>query len=523
MGSPSPVLRPSTDEAGAQPAEPTGTGKVHASTRKQIRGSSLLFGGRLISLGVNFLTQVLIVRYLSKADFGIFAYGLTLVAMVEGIATIGMDKAVPRFLPIYQERDEYPKVFGTMLLAVSSVLVMGLAIVLVCIGLQGSSDGTERTVVLIMLLLGPVMALDTMLLSAFAVFSKAKAIFWRKYVVAPGLQLSAIVLVMLGDAGVEKLAIGYVSAGALGLVVYTGLLLRQLQTDGILARFERRALDFPVREIYAFALPLVAVDLMFVVQNTANIVMLKHFGSAVDVANYRVILPAAKLNMIVMTSFTILFTPLAARLYARDDRDGIRDLYWRTAAWMAVFSFPVFAMTTVSSEPLTTTLFGQRYEGSAVILSLLSIGYYFNAALGFNGLTLRVFGLVRYSVVIAVVALVANLVLNLLLIPPHGAVGAGIATCASLVFHNILKQAGLRKGTGISVFDPQHLRVYAVVIAGALLLLGVQLALHPGFVVDVVLVGIVSTVILLLTRESLRVGDTFPELLRVPLLRRILA
>jgi hypothetical protein len=91
------------------------------------------------------------------------------------------------------------------------------------------------------------------------------------------------------------------------------------------------------------------------------------------------------------------------------------------------------------------------------------------------------------------------------------------------VFHNILKQAGLRKGTGISVFDPHHLRVYAVVIAGALVLLTVQLTLHPGFVVDVVLVGIVSTVILLLTRESLRVGDTFPELLRVPVLRRILA
>lgn len=523
MGSPSPVLRPSTDEAGAQPAERTGTGKVHDSTRKQIRGSSLLFGGRLISLGTHFLTQILIVRYLSKTDFGIFAYGLTLVAMAEGIATIGMDKAVPRFLPIFQERDDYPKVFGTMLLAVSSVLVMGLAVVLICAGLQGSGGGTERTVILIMLVLGPIMALDTLLLSAFAVFSRAKSIFWRKYVVAPALQLSAIVLVMLGDAGVEQLAAGYVAAGALGLVVYTGLLLHQLRADGILARFERRALDFPVRELYGFALPLVAVDLMFVVQNTANIVMLKHFGSAVDVADYRVILPAAKLNMIVMTSFTILFTPLAARLYARGDREGIRDLYWRTAAWMAVFSFPVFALTSVSSEPLTTTLFGQRYESSAVILSLLSIGYYFNAALGFNGLTLRVFGLVRYSVIIAVLALVANVVLNLLLIPPYGAVGAGIGTAATLVIHNLLKQAGLRKGTGISVFDPHHLRVYLIVIAAALGLLAVQLTLHTGFVVDIVLVGIVSTVILLLTRESLRVGDTFPELLRVPLLRRILA
>ena len=71
----------------------------------------------------------------------------------------------------------------------------------------------------------------------------------------------------------------------------------------------------------------------------------------------------------------LLFTPLAARLFARGDRAGIRELYWRTAAWMAVFSFPVFALTFVCAHELTVALFGERYASSAPVLALLALGY----------------------------------------------------------------------------------------------------------------------------------------------------
>jgi len=52
---------------------------AQAATSKQLRGSSLLLAGRLLSKLVNFGVQVAIVRLLSKDDFGVFAYGLALV------------------------------------------------------------------------------------------------------------------------------------------------------------------------------------------------------------------------------------------------------------------------------------------------------------------------------------------------------------------------------------------------------------------------------------------------------------
>jgi O-antigen/teichoic acid export membrane protein len=190
---------------------------------------------------------------------------------------------------------------------------------------------------------------------------------------------------------------------------------------------------------------------------------------------------------------------------------------------MAVLSFPVFAITTATAHTLTVLLFGGRYADSANILALLSLGYYFSAALGFNGLTLRVFGMVRYSVVIAVIAGIFNIAVNLLLIPRYGALGAGIGTCATFLLNNILKQAGLRRGTGIHVLDRAHAHVYVIILVATVALAAVAWGLRPGTFVSLAAVAVASVAVLLLSRSSLRMGDMFPELLRVPLLRRLFA
>ena len=502
---------------------------VTDTSRRHIRGSSLLFAGRLTSVGVNFAVQVLIVRYLSKADFGAFAYGLALVSMGQSVTVLGLDKAISRFLPIYDEQRAHDKLLGALVLATGTVIALGAAIVALIFGLHGllggpaASGGTAVTVLLILILLAPIQALDDILMSTFAVFTKPRAIFFRKYVLAPGLRLAAILAVIAGQSDVRGLAVGYVAAGALGVAAYGAMLVHTLRRQGVLGTVPMRSARVPVREIYGFALPLLAVDLMFVVMNGTNVVMLGYFGDAREVADYRVVQPAAHLNVLVMTSFTLLFTPMAARLFARDDKAGIQELYWRTAVWIAVFTFPVFAATFALSHTLTVGMFGERYASSAPILALLSLGYYFSAALGFNGLTLRVYGLVRYSVVIAVLAAIANVALNLVLIPRYGALGAGIGTCLTLAVHNLLKQAGLRKGTGISVLHRRHLRVYAVIIAAAGVLLALQRLLDPGFVPSLALVAAASLAVLAFTRRSLQIGDTFPELLRIPVVRALLS
>lgn len=498
------------------------------TTTKQIRGSSLLLAGRMLSMAINFAVQILIVRYLSKSDYGAFAYGLSIVALGASFATFGLDRAITRFVSIYDEQRAYDKMFGTIVMVVGTVVALGLTTVLLAYGLQGFVAGSlihdQRAVslLLILIILSPIQALDTLLLGMFAVFSRPRAIFFRKNVLAPGLRLAVVLVLVLGHTGVFFLVTGYVVSAGVGVAIYTVVLYRALRDLGLYRHFSFGTIAFPAREVFGFTIPVLTSDLVYTVMNSSDAILLGHFGSASDVAAFRVIQPAAQLNQLVMSSFTLLFTPLAARLFARNDRGGINKLYWQTAVWMAILSFPVFTLTFSLANPITVALYGGRYEASATYLALLSFAYYFNAAVGFNGLTLKVFGRLRYIVVINVLAAAVNIGINLLLIPRYGALGAAIGTSSTLVAHNLLKQAGLRLGTGISLFQRASVKVYLTIVAGALLLLAVQLTLSPSLLVGLALAAITSFAVIGLNRRSLRVGERFPELLRFRLVRVLL-
>jgi O-antigen/teichoic acid export membrane protein len=504
-----------------------GTGGDSAA-RKQVRGSSLLLAGRIVSLGVNFGVQLIVIRYLSKTDYGAFAYALSLVSLGASIATFGLDRSITRFIPIYDEEGNYGKVFGTLVMAVGTVASVGLISVVVVYGLLatiggGSLIGNEQavSVLLVLILLAPIQALDGLLVGMFAVFSKPRAIFVRKYVLTPSLRLAIVLLLVLGNQGVIFLAAGYVASGALGVALYSVLLYRMLRSERLLQHFSFGTMDVPAREILSFTVPLLTSDLVYMAMNTSDVILLGHYGGPVDVAAFRVVTPAATLNQLVMTSFTLLFTPLAARMFARNDREGINRLYWQTAIWIAVLSFPIFALTFSLAKPVTETLLGSRYADSATYLALLSFAYYFNAALGFNGLTLKVYGRLRYIVSINVVTALVNIGINLLLIPRYGPLGAAIGTSATLVLHNILKQTGLLLGTGVRLFQRGDLVVYVAIAVAAGLLLVLQIVVSPPVYVGFAFAALASLLVVALSRRSLRAAETFPELMRFRIARLI--
>jgi len=516
---------------GAEPiggSAPMPAGEDAASaTRRQLRGSSLLLAGRLVAMVVNFAVQVIIVRYLAVGAFGAFAYALALATFVQTLVTAGLDNGFTRFLAIYDERRDAARLAGTVVFVVGTILGLSTAAILLFAGLRGAMTGTlidDPTAVAllaILIFLAPIQALDDVLTGLFAVFASPRSIFIRKYLLGPGLRLVVVVLLVLAQAGVEFLAAGYVLAGLAGILVYLGFLVGLLRRRRIFAGLRPRAVRIPAREILAFTIPLLTTDLVYLVMNTTDALVLGAAHGADAVAAFRVVQPAAGLNQLVFTSFALLYMPLASRLFARGDRGAVRDLYWRTASWIAILSFPLFALTFSLAEPLTIALYEPRYADSAVYLALLSLGQYVNVALGFNGLTLRVYGVVRLIVGINLVAAALNLVLILVLIPPFGPLGAAVGTFLALVAHNVLKQAALRAATGVGLFDRHYLRVYLVVAVVAAALLAVQAAVRPPFAVGLGLVALAGLVVVAANRDVLRVGETFPELLRLPLARRI--
>jgi O-antigen/teichoic acid export membrane protein len=495
--------------------------------RAQARGGSLLLAGRVLAVGLNFVTQVLLVRALTKDDYGAFAYALSIANLGETLVTLGLDRGTTRFVPIYEERGERERVAGTLALVFGGVLVLSVVLVVVVV-LSGEAilsgvDDDGRALLVILVLLAPIQALDNLFVGLFAVFGRAGSIFVRRFVLGPVLRLAVVLALVVTDGSPTFLAVGYVVAGGVGVVLYSGVVLRLLRRRGILGDLRHRRFEVPWRPVLAFTLPLLSSDAVFVLVDSVGAIVLGQVGGAADVASLRAVLPVARLNQLALASFGVLFTPLAARRFARDDLDGVSTLYWQTAAFVALVTFPVFAVTCCLARPVTVALFGSRYEGSATVLAALALGYYVSSALGFNGLTLNVFGRVRAVLVVNLLAAATSIALTAALVPPYGAAGAGIAAGGTLVAHNVLRQVAMGRTTPVPPLDAGVVSLYATIVVASTALAVVQLVVDPPLAVGLVGVAAATVPVLLVARRRLDLVELFPEVQRVPILRRLLA
>jgi O-antigen/teichoic acid export membrane protein len=495
-----------------------------------VRGSSLLLLGKVLALGLNFVTQILIVRYLSKTDYGAFAYALSIAMLFKGLALAGLPDTVSRFIPIFLQARDYRSTAGTVLLGLATVLLTGLAFsAMIALGLAafGSALVDDRTTIVLTMVLGllvPLEALNDLLTALFATFSKPSAIFFRRYVVTPGLRLALIVGLIVSGAGVLTLTIGYLIVSAAGLLAYLWLF-RGVSRDQAWFQEARRSgprgLSYPVRTIFGFALPLLSTAVVWLVMESSDAIIIGYFHGSEAVANYRAVLPAARLNQLVILNAAVLFTPLAAAAFSRGDTDELSDLYWQTTLWILALTFPIFLLVFGFAEPLTTLVFGARYADAWPVLSLLSLGYFVHSALGYNGSMLKVFCRVRYLVSIDLAAALLNISLSLLLVPGWGATGAAVSTAATMVTHNALKQVGLWRLTGVGGFKRRYLVLYG--LAAAISLGGFALGRSfPGSLLVAAAVVVPGSLLLgWLALQSLDLQRFFPELAKIPLLRRL--
>ena len=502
--------------------------RAAAISGKHIRGSSLLLSGRGLALCIKLITQLLLVRYFSTAAYGSWAYALAAVTLLGGFSSLSLDRALARFATIYHEHKEYGRFFGALLLVAGAVLISGLLFAAALYSFPDSARalmggrGEPHALLFILIFLVPLEGLDQLCVTAFATLGRAGAIFFRKYLLGPLLQLSAVLLLVALDGDLLFMAAAYLGATLIGGAVNAGLLVRLLRHDGLLQHFRVKTVELPARAMFAFALPLMTGDWLEILIQSSGALLLGYLAGPEQVALFRVVIPLALVSQVVTRSFDLLYVPAASRLFAVGDRAGVHALYGRTAFWVAVTGFPLFAITFAAATPVTVLLYGPRYEASGTVLAILAVGAYAKCAIGFSTATLKVLGRVRYLAVSNLLSAGLNLALNLILIPRFGIIGAAAAMSGTLCADALIKHEGLRRATGLSLWQGTLRRPYAnlAMVAFAVVLFRLTGISDPAMLGGAAVAATLA--VLLVSRSTLGIREVFPELARVPLVRMVL-
>lgn len=495
------------------------------TTSKQLRGSSLLLVGRMLSKFVNFGVQIAIVRILSQEDFGVFAYGLALVLAGELVCKAGLGRGANRFIPLHAEKGEHGAVMGilglvTVVILAVGMLGFGVLWAVSGLGVSGMPSGDSVRIILILAWLAPVGALDTIGIQTLACFARPREILFRKHVLGPGLRAAAVITVFLMGGDAEMLALAYLAGGLIGLVLCVHLTIRQLFRHGILP-LPIREWTVPLRPLLAYSLPLISTDLVFIVLTTVTTVVLMSSHGEEGVALMRAVVPAAALIGLVVQSFQMLYLPSAVRLHARDDRAGLHDHHWRSAAWVAVLSFPLFGLMFGVAPALVPVLLGPGYEESAQLLAILAVGHYVTVCLAFNAETLQTFARIRSIVTTDVLTMLVAILCAILLCPLWGPVGAAVAVSGARIAGAFARHAVLVQTPGMEDVPTMQKTVWLKLAVASGLAMALGWVWQPPFLAQLVVLGLLSLVLLRSTAPSLDLTRSFPELLRLPLFARV--
>jgi O-antigen/teichoic acid export membrane protein len=495
-------------------------------SRKHIRGSSLLLTGRVLSMVLKFVFQVLIVRYLSRGDYGAWTYALAAVTFFKGFAVLGLTKTLPRFLAIYLEREEYPRFFGALGLILGTLMLTSSLVVVVfylfpeqLTALAGQGPESVPLLFIVILLL-PLKLLDEFLTELCATFSKSRAIFVRRYILHPLLLVALGVSLVVFQADVLFLAYGFVIATLLGTLYY-GWTAVQIMIRAGLFQHLKEGIVVPVRAIFAYAAPLMTDSVGALILSIGPL-MLGYHWEMDAVAMFQVVMPLVAVAEVVKQTFALLFKPTAARFFARGDVKGLDGLYWKTATWVAVLGFPAFAVTFTAAEFLTVLFFGERYQASGAILSILVFAFYLGSALGPNDTTVKVVGRMRWIVGINVFTGLATVGLHQLLVPRLGPLGAGAATALTILMFNFMHHYALLVAARVRLFDPACARPYITIGASVVFLVIVRMVFPDGIVVPALAIALTTAVVLASARTNLRFSETFPEIGRFRIVQLLL-
>ena len=288
-------------------------------THNHLRGSALLFAGRILAIVLNFIVQVITVRYLTKADYGAFAFAVSVVAIASVLSAFGADKTASRFLPVYLQKDDRPRFWGALILLFGTVLVTGLGIIIFVVGAFNlgfhflTDDSHTQMILLILIGLTVCDALEAVFVSLFAVLANPAAIFVRRHLVGPLLKIVAVMSVVGIGGDVYAFATALVIAALCGLALNVAMLWRTIMKNPALRQPLHARITFPIREMLGYSATLLHGDIVFLLRGAMIPVLLGIWHTSESVAVFQAVFPVARLNNIVLMTFSVLFLPNAAK------------------------------------------------------------------------------------------------------------------------------------------------------------------------------------------------------------------
>lgn len=415
---------------------------------RALKGKGLvIFSIQGLALMLGFAVQIGLTRWLGLQQYGLYVYVLSIMSVPAAIAKFGQDRVITRYTGRYQVDGNERALLG---LNRSSFLFTGFAgmilAALICLWAYVFDVEISWFSYALASLLIPIIAMNQICVASLRSLHKPMLAEGVDKLVRP-----SILLVIVATALYFGIDGRY--TGAIGFQLFAALMALVVGTTFLVTALPKRNSQVPdMRDIPVWiraGVPFVYIHLIYAVMGSIGKVMLGNLASMEAVGIYSV---AHQISMVATFGFVAIASialPFLSRLYAAGDMEKLQAALSLSARATAVVTFLSISLIVIFS-PFILSVFGPDFTGSRPVLYILLVGSGLNCLCGMVNAMMNFSGNSRYIVNSLTGVLGVNILLNLLLIPMFGAVGAAIATAVSIVVQNLVMLYYVERKLGIT-------------------------------------------------------------------------
>lgn len=407
---------------------------INGSVNRIVTGSCLIFAGTLIGLLFDITIKRVFTSYLSPGDFGIYSLALTVISITGAIATLGLSDGVARYVAYFRGRNEDHKIHEL----ITSAAIMGLTASVIAMlvspmlfehlaGGGFDTQGKISAVIKIMIFAIPVTILLNVAVAVYRGFDRTNVNMYFYNLIRP--------LSLLGFAS----AAVFFNLSFHGIVFMD--LLSMIFTFGVMSVyfFKRPPFELklklkfsePTKQLIRYSLPLLITSTLLNIMSWTATMMLGYFKSAEVVGVYSAVSPLVGFLGMLIGPMGFVYVPVVSKLWGENKAGLVGPIYQIMTKWCFLLTFPIFALIFVYPESLLTNIYGTNYASGALVLRILALGSIANSYFGFNYHTIMASGDSDLLMKCSLASAGMNFLLNLILIPEYGIIGAAIASSIS--------------------------------------------------------------------------------------------
>lgn len=405
-----------------------------SSYRQIFSHSSIIFG---LGLGLNFLSQIIITRNLGPFEYGKYYYVISWIFVLIVPVKFGFDHVIIRYYSKYVESNNNRSLRGLVIMSKNLVLLNSLIIILLASIIiylnkeifHGDLLYSFMIGFLCLPLLGLLYIRQAILRSAHFFISSLLS----ESIILPFLLITLVLISSFFKSELNSIDVLIFTLLVFVLVTLFGNYLEKLKLNN--SEYIENP-KYELKEWLNYGFILMLINGMHVLLNHIDTIIMIIYLDMNYIGIYGVASKCAILIALPLTIANIVSHPLFSNAIASQKPSEIQKILNHIMKIVTAISLLLLIIIFIFSQSLLN-YFGEEFIEASSTLKILILGQFINSISGPVAVILTLLNKQKLVLKYMFLAVIISILLNLILIPSIGMIGAALATTIAIIFWNI--------------------------------------------------------------------------------------